>query len=45
LWRRSSVISGIELQTRERPYDCGLKLYFARAAGQKCFPQHNPVTG
>ena len=46
LWRRSSVIScSIELQTRERPYDCGLKLYFARAPGQKCFPQHNPVTG
>jgi hypothetical protein len=31
LWRRSSVIScSIELQTRERRYDCGLKLYFAR---------------
>jgi hypothetical protein len=46
LLQRSSVISrSIELQTREIPYDCGLKLYFARVAGQKCFPQHNPVTG
>jgi hypothetical protein len=34
-----------KVQTRERSHNCGLKLYLVRAAGQKCFPQHNPVTG
>jgi hypothetical protein len=29
---------------RERFRECGQWLYFARTAGQKSFPQHNPLT-